>query len=162
MPLADFEKIQSLLKVPTHCLIAAFIVLLAVSVWPDWVFARAGRPEHWQQADFYVRAALLAVSALLLARGLGWAGKIYAVRKYAGRRKKYLQSLSVGEKEILRGYLEGQANALEADMAFPAVAQLMDAGILFDVSGIGFGTRVTAGIHPGARDYLKEHPGLLG
>jgi hypothetical protein len=82
-----------------------------------------------------------------------------AVREY---RRQRLHHLTEDEKELLRGFIEGQTRTQYLSMADGRVGQLGTEKILFRASSLGeYVDAFAYNIQPWAWEYLNKHPELL-
>jgi hypothetical protein len=164
----DFLKTAiSFVRMPVGYLLSAFVVLVYVVKRMDYFRALYERNE----LDLYVWCALLLVAWVLFGRLIEWASKKIRLYRSVASSKKYLKSLSVEEKEILREYVIGHIKAARLDTAEPTAALLLRRDILEIVSATmestpnlranRMGLFATIAVTPWAWDYLDEHRSLL-
>lgn len=161
----DFAKFLKLLQVPIKYIIGAFIISATFVFAPDRFLAALGAIQYRQKGKSYFGLLFLILAAMIIARIAG-----YAIDKTEGyfffrTRKQRLTLLTVEEKNILRGYIEGKTRTLYLDVRSGIVKGLVHDAIIYRASSVNtaeYGFMAFAhNIQPWAWKYLNEHRELL-
>lgn len=166
MSFFDLSSLRDWLKLPTKHLVALALVTGFVLFSPHpWLteieldeFRSQFRP--WIATVFLLSCALVLVNAI--ARTWRWGQRKRRVRIQRDKARDRLHRLTPREKEILRGFIEGQTRMRKLQVLDENVVGLARVGLIRQASEIG---HVLSG-HPFEMpewvwDYLRQHPELL-
>jgi hypothetical protein len=144
------------------CLLSAFLVFAPPQVLSIFGLGDiVSRYRPWFGLAFLLSAALLASSATIAFRQRL---KERRLGKNVLRYQRYrLHHLTEGEKQILRGFIEGQTRTQQLPIWDGRMRQFEIEQIIFRASELSQhpGTHFAYNIEPWAWDYLNKHPELL-
>ena len=159
------KPLLGLLKEPVRYIIGLGIAAAIFVFAPDSIINKLGLLKLRDEGKPYLGFFLLFCIAIVIANIIG-----FGVVKYNGYRflravKKRLHRLTIEEKQILRGYIEGQTRSLDLDIRSGVVKGLVGEHVIYRVSSISNPmaglTAFAHNIQPWAWDYLNDHPDLL-
>ncbi|MGA8475805.1 MAG: superinfection exclusion B family protein [Candidatus Cybelea sp.] len=167
MSLDSFVKpFFELLKQPLRYSIAIGMVVTVVLFSPDSIMNKMGLLKYRDEGKPYFGAILLVCIAFAIASGIGAAGKKINNYRFCRSREKRLRRLSIEEKQVLRGYIEGETRSLYFNVTSGVINGLAAEHIVYRASSLSnpqYGMAAFAyNIQPWAWDYLNEHRDLLG
>ncbi len=155
-------KIFDLFKAPLRCVIALGIVVSLVLFAPNSVIDKLGFLKYREEGNFYLGVALLLCIAIAISGGIGFLAQRYNNYLFLRAGKKQLNLLTVEEKQILRGYIEGQTRTMHLHIQSGIVNGLVAEKIIYRASSIGAtGFAFAYNIQPWAWKYLNKHRDLL-
>ena len=163
----DFSKWLDLIKLPTRYVVSFALAAAAMLIFlPDSMMETLGLFQLREQYRSWIGLLLVISIAILIPPPIitatAW-GKTWIKRRSRIRHlHRQLHKLTLGEKAILRGYLENNAKSQDLDMTDGTVEGLVIAEILFRSSNFGMHPRFWAhNIQPWAWEYLKKHSHLV-
>jgi hypothetical protein len=150
----SLDKIPDFLRVNIHYVISGFVIFC---LW------------YWHQPKPYAEFGIVLFAIFLFGDFIKWLINKINSFMYFRLHKKRLQTLSVAEKEILRGYFKSKEKALPLNITAPPVALLINESILVRVSNNSFmhpdvpaGVPIFAvAIQPYIWEYLNKDRGLI-
>jgi hypothetical protein len=159
------KPLLELLKQPLRYSIALGIVAAIALFAPDSIVNQMGLLKLRDESKPYLGGLLLFCIAITIASGIGFAVGKYNYYRFLLAGKKRLHRLTIQEKQILRGYIEGQTRSLYLDFTSGIVKGLEAEFIIYRVSSVNNPmaglTAFAYNIQPWAWDYLNEHRDLL-
>jgi hypothetical protein len=137
-------------------------ILFAPETWLS-VFGLVGFVSQWRP---YFGAVFLLSTALLLGAAVLSAWEMVKHKRteatFLRSRRERLHHLSEPEKEILRGYIEGQTRTQYLSMADGVAGGLVAERIIYRASSLGQSSDYFAyNIQPWAWEYLNKHRKVL-
>ena len=162
----DISRFVEWIKLSPRYLLPIFLLtgflLFAPKGWLG-VFGLVGLLEDYRP---WFGAAFLLSGALLLSAAITPAWEMVKRKRAESgvlrERQERLHHLSEPEKEILRGYVEGQTKTQYLSMADGVVGGLEAERVLYRASDLGRSVDYFAyNMQPWAWDYLNKHPKLL-
>lgn len=164
--MADLSRLVEWIKLSPRYLLPLFLFTGVILFAPHTWLAVFGVVSLVSDHRPYFGVVFLLSATLLLSAAIvavyGWTQqKREEATALRGRRQR-LHHLSVSEKEILRGYIEGQTRTQYLSMHDGVVGGLQTERVLFRASVLSRSWDSFAyNIQPWAWDYLNENPKLL-
>ena len=159
------KPLFALLKEPVRYAVALGAVAAIVIFAPDSVINKMGLLKIRDEGKLYLGGFLLFCIAIIIANIIGFGTRKYNNYRFRRAGAKRLNRLTIEEKNILRGYIEGQTRSVDLEINSGVVKGLVAEGIIFRASSL---SNPYAGlfafahnIQPWAWDYLNEHRDLL-
>lgn len=155
----------ALLKQPLKYSLGLGIVAAIVLFSPNSIIDKLGLLKYRDEGKPYLGVALLLCIAIAIASGIGVGVRKYNDYRFLLAGKKRLHRLTIEEKQILRGYIEGQTRTRYLDVNSGVVNGLAGESIIYRASSL---SNPNAGlmafaynIQPWAWAYLNDHRDLL-
>jgi hypothetical protein len=163
--LDNLVKILAFFKEPIRYIIGVGIVAAIVLFSPDSIINKLGLLKYRDEGKPYLGGALLLCIAIIIANVIGFGVRKYDNHRFLRTGKKRLHRLTIEEKQILRGYIEGQTRSMDLSVTDGVVNGLVHERIIYRSSNLsnsmaGF-LAFAHNIQPWAWDYLNEHRDLL-
>jgi len=159
------KPLFELLKQPLRYSVAIGIVVSIVLFSPDSIMSHLGLLKYRDEGKPYFGVILLLCIALAIAGAIGAVVEKINDSRFLRARKRRLRRLSNGEKQVLRGYIDGQTRSQYFDVTSGLINGLVSESIIYRASNLSspqYGMMAFAyNIQPWAWDYLNEHRDLL-
>ncbi len=163
--MVDPSKFLDWIKLSPRYLVPIFLFTGFVLFAPPGILDRFGLTQAATTYRLYFGVAFLLSTFLLLTSALATGYDALSGWRKQRRRTRDMQQtlhrLSEPEKEILRGYIEGQTTTQYLEMSDGVVGGLEAQRIIYRSSNIGSLGSWAYNIQPWAWGYLNEHPELL-
>lgn len=163
----DWSRFIDWIKLsPKHLLALAAASSFLIFVKSDWL-QRIGLTEFRNKYFPWIGIVALLSTALLLSHLLtrigSWIYQESVFRINLRRWRRYLHTLTLGEKEVLRRFINKNTKTQRLDDTSGVVQGLAAMNIIGRASNITLSVRpeFDYNIQPWAWDYLKKHPNLL-
>jgi hypothetical protein len=158
-------KIFAFFMEPVRYIIGLGIVAAIALFSPDPIIKKIGLLQYRDEGKPYLGVVLLLCTAIIIANVIGFGARKYNDHRFLRAGKKRLHRLTIKEKQILRGYIEGQTRSVDLSIMDGVANGLVHEGIIYRASSIsnsmsGFAA-FAHNIQPWAWDYLNEHRDLL-
>ncbi|MDN3368269.1 MULTISPECIES: superinfection exclusion B family protein [Ralstonia solanacearum species complex] len=132
---------------------------------PAHIIAATGLADFLATYRMWIGFALLASCAYLLAHGLAWVfnviGSLIGDVQMRKVRRKWLTTLTPGEKAVLVPYIRDEATSVTYSLNNGAVRGLEGKGVLYRASSVSYGLAFPFNMQPWAREILSAEPELL-
>lgn len=164
--MADLSRLVEWIKLSPRYLLPLLLFTGFVLFAPHTWLAIFGTVSLVSDYRPYFGVAFLLSATLILSAAIvavyGWAQQKREEASLLRDRRRRLHHLSEPEKEILRGYIEGQTRTQYLSMHDGVVGGLQTERVLFRAAVLSRGWDSFAyNIQPWAWDYLNENPKLL-
>lgn len=162
----DIGKLIDALELPVRTLAGLVLATGLLLFGPEAFVSRIGLSGFLKEYRTWIGLTFLvsASTVFVAITGPVWSVMSSEVKQrwIAFRHRGYLKDLTVGEKEVLRGYLEEGTRTRHFWLGDGNVRELEAHGILRRASNVGSsGAGFPYNVQPWAWDYLKKHPELL-
>jgi hypothetical protein len=161
----DLSKFLEWLKLSPRYLVPIAIVTAILLFSPTPFLEKLGLSLFVIQFRAYLSIVFLLSSVLILANWVlslfEWLRKQIEGRKRANEYYKRLESLSDEEKDLLRGYIDGNTKTQYFSVSDGVVNGLEALKIIYRSSTVGYLNNWSYNINPWVWNHLHDHPELL-
>ena len=129
--LDNLAKIFAFFREPARYIIGLGIVAAIALFSPDPAINKLGLLKYRDEGKPYLGGVLLLCIAIIIANIIGFGGRKYNDHRFLRTGKKRLHRLTIEEKQILRGYIEGQTRSMDLSLVDGVVNGLVHEGIIY-------------------------------